>query len=67
MYVGHALASYALADHWPEGNGAISHEGNPKWRQVLVEAIESTRVTHPVSRSVSPTPLFFLLTLLSNN
>lgn len=44
MFVGHSLATYALEPHW-ESDSAV-----PRWKRIIVEAVESTRIAFPTEK-----------------
>ena len=53
VFVGHALATYALENHLKAADGEDTKPGEemPRWQRIVTEAVESTRLAFPVSRS----------------
>ncbi|RYH15675.1 hypothetical protein EON65_31370 [archaeon] len=51
VYVGHALATYALEEHLKAADGVETKadEDIPRWQKIITEAVESTRISFPVS------------------
>ena len=47
MFPAHALATYTLQEAFE--TNAVEEDGTPRWRSIIQEAINSTKIAYPVS------------------
>jgi hypothetical protein len=54
IYIGHALATYSLESHLSPSEIACSIIDTivPRYKQIILEAIQSTRITYPLEKLV---------------
>lgn len=50
IFVGHALATYTLQEAFE--SGVVEEDGTPRWRKIIQEGINSTRIAFPVNSNI---------------